>query len=194
MTTKTTTNSLTILLTISVIAIVGILSTTEVTYAWHDFLTPSWGSATHTYKCFSSLDSLADSYVDECGDLEPSADYWNNVANSNWDLTESSSGEVDMTGANLGTGSTIARMTPTYSWGTIIDAKIEFNNQKSFTDAAQTAINAFDWQTVAVHEMGHLLKLNHNSESGSPLYSMLDYDEVRRALTSHDESVTAGKY
>ena len=195
MTIKTTEKALTTLVAISLIASVIVLSNTTESYAWHDFATPSWGSATHTYKCLSSLDSLADSSVDECDDLQTAADYWNDVANSDWDLTENSSGEVEMSGANLGTGTTIARMTPTTNWyGGFIDAKIEFNNQKDFTDSAQGDEDAFDWQTVAVHEIGHLLKLNHNSETGSPLYSTLDEDVVRRTLTAHDKSVTAGKY
>lgn len=194
MTIVTSKNSLKLLLGIFAISSIGILSTPTESYAWHDFLQPSWGSATQTYDCMSSLDTLGDVYVDECGDLVTAADYWNNVSGSSWDLTEDASGTVEMSGANLGAGTTVALMTPTLSWGTIVDAKIEYNNQKSFTDATQTNISAFDWITVSVHEMGHLLKLGHASDSTSPLYATISTDEVRRTLTSHDESVTAGKY
>lgn len=195
MTLRKAKNSLTILLGITIIASVGIVSSASVSFGWHDFATPKWSSPTHTYKCDSSLNSMADSTVNECGDLSTAANEWNRVSSSNWSLTKSSNGEIDVSAANLGSGTTLAMMTPTFSWITIVDAKIEFNTQKSFTDVARNSgSDSFDWKTVATHEMGHLLKLNHNGDTGSPMYPTLDEDVQRRSLTSHDKQAIQGKY
>ena len=189
-------NSLTILLGITIIASVGIVSSASVSFGWHDFATPKWSSPTHTYKCDSSLNSMADSTVNECGDLSTAANTWNSVSSSNWSLTKSSNGEIEISGANLGSGTTIAMMTPTFSWFNIADARIEFNTQKSFTDVARNSgSDSFDWKTTAIHEMGHLLKLNHDSgDTSSPMYPTLDEDVQRRSLTSHDIRAIQGKY
>ncbi|MCH9657446.1 matrixin family metalloprotease [archaeon] len=195
MTDKTSKNSLTILLGLAIIASVAVTSTITVSYAWHDFLQPTWSGATHTYKCMSSLDTLGDTYVDECGDLDPSSDVWNVVANSNWDLSENAStGEIEISGANLGTAG-IAKMTATVSWGTITDAQIEFNNQEGWTDALFTASSTdYDYESVAIHEMGHLLKLADDSDTNSPMHGQIDPDVVRRTLTTHDKAAIAGQY
>jgi len=195
MTLRKAKNSLTILLGITIIASVGIVSSANISFAAHDWYTPSWNTPTHTFQCLSSLYTLGDLTVSECTDFGLATDYWDDVTDSDWNLYYSSSGEVELSGANLGTGSTIALTTLTNNWGTITDAKIEFNNQKSFTDASVTSLSSYDWQSVSVHETGHLLNLGEEwLNTDSPMYWDLGYDEVRRALEPHDIAAIQGKY
>ena len=96
MTVNNAKNSLTILLGITIIASVGIISSVTVSFALHDWAQPSWSSSTHTYKCLSSLNSLADNTVSECTDFGLATDYWDNVSSSNWNFYYSLSGEVEV--------------------------------------------------------------------------------------------------
>ncbi len=196
MTIKNAKNSLTILLGITLIASVGIVSSATVSFAGHDWATPSWDESSHTYQCLSSITlEFADSYVDECADFGTGTDYWDNVSSSNWNLSYSSTGEVEVGGANLGTGTTIAMTTIDNNWGTIEDASIAFNNQKYFTDASQTATTSYDFISVAVHETGHLLNVGDELfTTSSPMYWTIGHDEVKRTLVSHDEAAIQGKY
>ena len=131
--------------------------------------------------------------------FETASDIWDIVSNSNWDLDELSTGEIPVGADDLGntTPSTLAQTTTNMNiWNDITSASVDFNDNTSvsFTDVDQTTTYAFDYVTVAVHEIGHLLHLKHDSDSNSPMYGSLSAGEKKRVLTSHDESVIAGMY
>lgn len=196
----TTKNIIQITAGIVAVVFVGMSSSINDSYGWHDFLQPTWTSASHTFECTASLDDInEDAYVDPCDDFETASDIWDIVSNSNWDLDESGSGEIPIGSANLGSGSpvTIAQTTTnTNFWGDIISASMDFNNNNavSFTDVDQTTTYAFDYVSVSVHEIGHLLHLAHSSETDSPMYASLSAGEKSRILTDHDEDAIAGMY
>lgn len=189
MTTKTKT--LTTILAITVLTAVIAFNATNTADAAHNWFKPKWSSASHTYDCDSTLSNLSTSYIDECDDLQNAADVWNNVSNSDWDLNENSSGAIPIGAANLATG-TLA--TTTVYGSPITSADMDFNTDYTWTDS-NIATSGYDYESVAVHEMGHLLHLGHEPfNSSSPMYATISEDTVKRTLVSHDIDVIRDMY
>jgi hypothetical protein len=60
-----------------------------------------------------------------------------------------------------------------------------------FTGADPGAIgaDAYDFETIVMHELGHALGLGHSGDTGSVMYAYLAPGETRRAATAQDLSV-----
>lgn len=187
----TTKNILTSILAITVLTTVVGVSTVSQVDAAHNWLQPKWSSASHTYKCLSNIYDLSVAYVNECTNLANAAGVWNSVSNSDWSLTYSSSGSIPIGSANLATG---VLATTTVYGSPITSATMNFNTDYTFTDS-NIATSGFDYETVAIHEMGHLLHLEHEPfNSSSPMYYNIPEDTVKRTLASHDIDVIRDMY
>lgn len=188
MTKKTT---LTTLFAITVLTTVIAVNSINLADAAHNWFQPKWATDSHDYTCESGLDNLSTSYIDTCDDLQDAADVWNDVVNSDWDLTYDSNGEIPIDASNLATG---VLATTTTTGSPITSASIDFNTDVTFTDS-NIATSGFDYESVAIHEMGHLLHLVHEPfNSSSPMYNEIDEDTVKRTLASHDVDVIRDMY
>lgn len=184
-------NYLTTILAITALATIVSVSAVNQADAAHNWFQPTWSSGTHDYDCEAGLDNLDTNYIDACDNLQDAADVWNDVSNSDWDLTEDASGEIPIDAENLATG---VLATATTTGSPITSATIDFNTDYTFTDSTQDTTD-FDYETVAIHEMGHLLHLVHEPfNSSSPMYYAIPEDTVKRTLASHDIDVIRDMY
>jgi uncharacterized repeat protein (TIGR01451 family)/choice-of-anchor A domain-containing protein len=53
-------------------------------------------------------------------------------------------------------------------------------------DPSQVGASQYDFETVAMHELGHGIGLGHSPDTGSVMYPSLDTAQVRRSLASTD--------
>jgi hypothetical protein len=121
---------------------------------------------------------------------------WTNVADSNWSLTYNSSGEIPIKAGFICSCTTIAETSRTFDGnGDIDSSEIKLNTNKSFSDTTQTTGAYKDYETVMLHEMGHLTRLGHEALNGnSPMYATINDDEEKRNLAYHDKAALAGQY
>ena len=98
--------------------------------------------------------------------------------------------QVDFGG---GLGATDLAETSVYfnaATGDILECDTRFSNAvKWYTGTGTPAANEYDWWSVATHEMGHCLGLNHDNNIPAPWPVMREWfnlGEVRRALTADD--------
>ena len=82
---------------------------------------------------------------------------------------------------NLGSGGTLALTTTWYytSNNNIFECDMEFNEYYTWSTSGQ-----YDVQTVALHEFGHFLFLDHSSDINAVMY--YQYQGIRRALYADD--------
>jgi hypothetical protein len=90
-------------------------------------------------------------------------------------------------------GSSTVAITPVwfYSNGRIADADVLFNGQGFHFTTSQEP-GRYDVQDVAVHELGHLLGLDHTGWAGGSMYPYVDASVILHRSLSRDE-VTAAR-
>jgi hypothetical protein len=70
----------------------------------------------------------------------------------------------------------------------IVDTDIEFNPSDQFTTAQPTPSGAFDIQTIATHEIGHMLGLDHSGLGDAVMYPYGDTGVSGSATLSVDDA------
>jgi len=85
-------------------------------------------------------------------------------------------------------GSGIVAVTPMsfFNGGIIIDADVLFNG-RGFAFTTEGAPGRFDVQDVAVHELGHVLGLDHTGAAGASLYPYVDSSQLLHRSISIDD-------
>lgn len=192
--------SKTLILTASVLTFVFAM-TTSTAFATHGNTGESWTEPEQEYFCHSNLSQLnitstvTDSMCDIIGDA---ADDWNGVANSDWELTKSSTSAIDFRSVSLGQHGYIGKMYNFDWFGTIITANVKFNRDVNFGDSTVDN-NVYDIYTVIKHEMGHIPTLFHNLHAGDENTSVMRPGpelgfNAQRTITANDAAALAGKY
>lgn len=75
----------------------------------------------------------------------------------------------------------------------LIEIDILINSDINWaTTQSQPPTNAFDLQTVVLHELGHALLLQHNNDLNAPMYFQLTEGDMRREL--QHPSIEGGSY
>ena len=151
-----------------------------------------------TFDIHSTLNHVSHARFTPATDFEDSADIWNNVASSWWDFTrDDSNGDIDIRSSGMGWfTSTLAITNVIQSDGTMSWAQVTFNSDKDFRDARiSTGWLSYDYETVAIHEIGHVAGIRHHTfTSGSPMSSYTQANHVDRTLSSHDISTIGSMY
>jgi predicted Zn-dependent protease len=78
----------------------------------------------------------------------------------------------------------------TYVWKsgtTILESDTTFNDQYKWSVATPTPSDSVDIQTVALHELGHALGLDH-APAPAIMQPSVDYGEQRRVLDTDDKN------
>ena len=80
---------------------------------------------------------------------------------------------------------------PTMLW-----AELDYNSAKDFKDVnVSQGWWSYDFETVAVHEIGHVAGIHEHTTTGSsPMIATLGTNTVDRTLNSHDISTIGGMY
>ncbi|MGH9468852.1 MAG: matrixin family metalloprotease [Terriglobia bacterium] len=74
----------------------------------------------------------------------------------------------------------------------IVDADIEFNPSVNFSTASPTPSNAFDLQSIATHEIGHFLGMDHSGLASSIMFAFGDSGGVPQRNLSADDAIGIG--
>lgn len=183
-----------LLLGLLVIATVGSFGLSNQAFASHGL--GSWTHDTIDFKCLASIANLVtSSAVDSCGDLTTAVAVWNNVDSELYFNYVVSGEDMTVGSANLDSG-TYGVNALTFSGGDVIDSDISFNTDYEWGDKAGA-----DWWTwwhhdylsVAIHEFGHAVSMDHDSNSNL-MKDSHSFGSVYRTPSSHDEDVVEGYY
>ncbi|MGH9357646.1 MAG: matrixin family metalloprotease, partial [Terriglobia bacterium] len=74
----------------------------------------------------------------------------------------------------------------------IVDADIQFNPSDTFSTASATPANDFDLQTIATHEIGHLLGMDHSGLANAIMFAFGDEGTVPTRNLSEDDILAVG--
>ena len=197
---KTTQNSKRTLLS-AIMFVVVFVFTASPAFADHADTGNSWTEASQEFYCHPNLTNLdiTDTVTDStCDIIRDSAADWNNVANSNWKLTESQSPAINFESGDIKPVGLAGKMNNFTLFGTIITANVIFNTGVSFGDSTVDE-DVIDIYTIVKHEMGHLPTMYHNKHSGEQSISVMREGReigynAQRSISSSDASELAGKY
>ena len=192
---KTTSNA--ILPAPLTVATILSLDATGFAYADHDENTSTW-QTDMTFNINPSLDGIAHASFAPAADFEDAADVWNNVSSSWWDFTrDDANGDIDIGAHSFGwLSSDLAKTTWVADSGVMAYATVEFNADKSFSDAnVAQGWWSYDYKTAAIHEIGHVAGIHdHTEAAGSPMRAHIMVNAVDRVLSSPDIATIGGMY
>lgn len=93
--------------------------------------------------------------------------------------------------SNLGSSSIIGQAITYISGATVIEADIQFNTQFSWSTTTPTPSGSMDLESIALHEIGHwlrLLDLYGANDASKVMYGYGSYGQMKRNLSSGDQS------
>ncbi|MEW6142140.1 MAG: hypothetical protein AB1597_03145 [Chloroflexota bacterium] len=97
---------------------------------------------------------------------------------------------------DLGSTTIVAQSRSWTSGNTVLEADIEFNTRFQWNTSSTPLPSTIDVETVALHELGHWLKLrdlygnipNYPQDSYKAMYGYINYTLIKRSLTEPDKS------
>ncbi len=81
----------------------------------------------------------------------------------------------------------------TIGWPYLFTAWINFNDDYTFGNGSNPS-GAGDYKSIAIHEIGHLLKLNHHSSTSSVIHDSIASNVIKRTLQSPEIIAIQGMY
>ena len=93
--------------------------------------------------------------------------------------------------ADLGSSTIIAQATTYFSGGIVSEADIQFNTGFPFSTNPTPPSDKMDLQSIAVHELGHwlrLLDLYGANDTNKVMYGFSSFGQIKRNLTLDDQS------
>ncbi len=93
--------------------------------------------------------------------------------------------------ANLGSSTIIGQASSWISGGFVIESDIQFNTNFSWSTATPTPAGSMDLESIALHELGHwlrLLDLYGANDSTKAMYGFGSYGAMKRILESGDRT------
>lgn len=110
-----------------------------------------------------------------------------NVANPDFSFYSSSSSANKVSYGSLGISSTLARTTVTHSGSTITKCVIVFNSDYGALWSTSGQALHYDVQSVAAHEFGHWLSLDHSSDTEATMYYRTGLGETKKRTVNSDD-------
>ncbi len=111
-------------------------------------------------------------------------------------ITQANLNAIPQKGINMDANNRYAEMIPTKIFGIIISAHVQYNTHYYFDDVDADS-RVVDFQTVAIHEIGHhhLPTLFHNFHDSNPVINAgLNLDGSRGTITTSDEDALDPQY
>ncbi|HEY3447194.1 MAG TPA: matrixin family metalloprotease [Myxococcales bacterium] len=93
----------------------------------------------------------------------------------------------------LGGGAAVSAATPLHYGGTIYECDIGMN-AVDYQWGTNGQVDRFDLQSLANHETGHCLGLDHSGDPKSAMYATIGVGELRRGLNNTDQTNICGVY
>ena len=148
------------------------------------------------YMCNKSLSDLDYEQIITCTEFGKASATWS-TAISNLDLTNASSNAKITVSSKMFMDSMIRGMMIPHTYnGELRHATIEFSTNHKWGDSTNwwhVLSIRHDFQTIALHELGHALGLNHTENS--PLMKMNHpHWEVQRTIPTHDKNAVQEKF
>ena len=152
-----------------------------------------WATPSVSYY-INSTDGLSGSETA----LQAAANTWNGAgANFSFDYAGTTKsgwgqdGKNVLSFDNLGSSSIIAQSTSYIVNDTVVESDIQFNTGFTWSTDTPTPAGKMDLQSIAVHELGHwlrLLDLYGANDTTKIMYGFGSYGAMKRDLTSDDQS------
>lgn len=149
-------------------------------------------SGTQYFYCTNDLTNeiIVSGNVDTCNDLQYAADKWNVVTLSNWDLNESPTQSISVSVWTAPLGSNVLGVVnhdPCTTCNPYTDAHMWFNSQLPYGDISDGDSSVYnDYESVAIHEFGHVAGIGHDTNTSSVMYDSLATGTEKETLHSVD--------
>lgn len=158
--TITLTISFTLLLTCMIV-----VGHTEPIHADHGTL-PTFQTGDPKYRCQNNLENLNYERIVPCTEFGKAASTWSDAV-SNLNITSSNSNREIIVYATEHMDEAIGNMIPFPATGDLKKAFISFSTKHKWGDNTYWLhlLSRYDFQTTALHELGHVLGLNHDRNS-----------------------------
>lgn len=191
---KKTTTMLTVSFTLLLMTCMITIQYDKLAHASHGTLN-TFQTGNIQYMCNDNLSKLDYERIDPCKEFGKSTTTWS-TAISNLNITNASSNaEITVFSGKIMKEDATAEMMQYPSKDSVQHATIKFSLKIKWGDGTYWlhVLSRHDFQTVALHEMGHALGLDHDSNS-SLMKERYSIWEVQRTIPSHDKSAVQEKF
>lgn len=150
----------------------------------------SWDSPTQYYYCHSTLTKVVTTEnTHECNNLSVAAGTWNQVSDSDWNLNRHTTYQLgDVVLYPSSSSSYLAVMYPTPTTGTITSIFGYVSTQYTMGNHASGDTNVYDYNTLMIHEFGHVAGLDHTWWPWSVMVEGQSTSDQRLTLDWTDKS------
>ena len=192
---KTTTTLITLMLVMSAGLIATQYVIAESAHASHGTL-KTFQTGDLQYICHDNLSDLDYEKIVPCTEFGKAATTWSDAISS-LNITDANlPAEITVYSGTFMMDNISAKMTPLATDTDLKHALIKFSTKHKWgdgTDWLHILFGRYDFQTIALHELGHALGLDH--DNSSPLMKNgLNVGEVQRTVPAHDKNAVQERF